>query len=342
MAIRVRKLAKKLGRSPKELLGILHAVGITRYRSPEDMLSGPVEGKLRKAIKENVRPLPITPEAVRKVAPAQPPPPAPSQEVVLRQAATHTAPTPPPEPPPAPARQAPIPPAPAAPSPEATAVLEALAEERKALASMREALVAEKSSQGKPLGELLEERGLVGIDEAERAVRALAESRRLAELLPYLRVSDAPHVQRWLRDVLLLVDGTPPEAMRSEATVSVAPERAEIPNSASFRRQTEQISEALLLNGARRVLIVGGPIRLHRLLARAFDPRIELRFRPTERVVDADAQADVTRTDAVVLWNVEVDEDAATTYAGGRAIVARVPGTSLDALFKHWSRALAG
>lgn len=340
MAIRVRKLAKQLGRSPKELLGILAAVGITRYRSPEDMLTGAVESKLRTAIRNNVRPLPVTPEAVRKEAPAQPRPPRPAQEVVLRQPEPpRPDPTPPPPTPPshtAPAAARPTP------DPSHAPVLEALREEREALASMREALLAEKSSQGVPLADLLEQRGLVGIDEAERAVRALAASRRLAELLPYLRVTDGPHVQRWLREVLLLVDGTPPEVLGSEATVSVAPDRAEIPSAAAFRKQTNRISEALLLNGARRVLIVGGPIRLHRLLARAFDPRIEVRFRPTSRVVGADAQADVTRTDAVVLWEVEVDDDARSTYDGGRAIVARVQGATLDALFKHWSRALAG
>lgn len=66
MATRIRKLAREVGRSSEELLGVLHALGFSRYRSPEDMVSGVIEAKLRKGLREGVEPLPVVTEAVRK------------------------------------------------------------------------------------------------------------------------------------------------------------------------------------------------------------------------------------------------------------------------------------
>lgn len=352
MAIRVRKLAKELDKEAAEVLGVLAAIGITRYRSPEDMLSGSIEAKVRSAVRSGVQALPVVPEAVRKAPIAAPPPPKPTQEALLtapKRAVRAAAPLPvPPEAAPTPV--AVPPPAPSTSTAEVTALIEALGAERRALAELRESLTrpapaapqAAPEPSSVPLSELLTRRGLVGQDEAERAIRTLAEKRRLVELLPYLRVTDPAHVGDWLAEVLLLVDGAPPEALQSQAVVSVAPERAEVPNAAAFRRQASQISEQLMLNGARRVVVVGGPIRWHRLLARALDPRIEIRFRPTTRVGVHDAEADVSRTDAIVLWDVVVDADAEAVYRQGAAIVAIVQGDRLDSLFRQWARALAG
>ena len=342
MAIRVRKLAKELNRDAAEVLGVLAAIGITRYRSPEDMLTGPIEAKLRAAMRSGVAPVAVVPEAVRKAPVAAPPAPRPSQEALLtapKRAVPKPAPGPRPEPTPAPSLPS-----------AAAALVEALGAERRALAELRESLmrpapvapVAPPEPSSVPLSQLLAARGLVGQDEAERAIRALAEKRRLVELIPYLRVTDVAHVTGWLAEVLLLADGTPPEALQSQAVVSVAPERGEVPSAAAFRRQATQISEQLMLNGARRVVVVGGPIRWHRLLARALDPRIEIRFRPTSRVGVQDAEADVSRTDAIVLWDVVVDPEAQAVYRNGAVIVAVVEGDRLDALFRQWTRALAG
>ena len=52
MAVRLRKLAKELRRDPAELLGILHALGFARFRSPHDMLSDPIVGQLRGALRD--------------------------------------------------------------------------------------------------------------------------------------------------------------------------------------------------------------------------------------------------------------------------------------------------
>ncbi len=428
MAIRVRKLARQLRKPPVELLGILKSIGIDRYTSPEDMLSGRVEKKLRAAVKDGVRPQPVEPTAVRKkpvqvetasmdglipgVEPVEDPRYDTIEDELQKQQASQTSraapaaarPAPQARTAPEPARRQPPPsapaprstaqpappaaPAPAPPSQRDDALLDAeqrvLAAERKALQAEQAALEAERrvlaadrlklqtdrqafeaevaafearrtelaapsdsdssdaaDSDGASFLEILRQRGLVGIDEAERALKALAETRRTAELLPHLRVDDPEPVRRWLADVLVLVDGPPPEALSSEALVTVAPERSEIPGAARWRKLSSALSEKLLLNGARRVLVVGGPIRGHRLLRQGLDPRIEMRFRPGRRVVQPDAEADVTRTDAIALWSVDEDDAAREIYDTGRALVLRTEVEGVAELVEAWVRALS-
>ena len=48
MAIRVRKLAKELGRSAGEVLGLLHHLGFRRYTKPDDMVNDAIASKARK------------------------------------------------------------------------------------------------------------------------------------------------------------------------------------------------------------------------------------------------------------------------------------------------------
>ncbi|MEZ4316047.1 MAG: hypothetical protein R3F61_01015 [Myxococcota bacterium] len=366
MAIRVRKLARELQASPVDLLGILKTLGFDRFKSPEDMLSGPVEEKLRTAVRQGVRPARITPERVKK-APDAPIEAAPAGilpgvvpkarderfDTLPAPSATPARPRPSrPEPP----VRSPDPVAPALPDPAVLAVQAALEAERAVVAAERRAIEAERAvlaadrtaweaqkrtpTEATTLSQVLQERGLIGADEAERAIRALAESRRVAEMLPFLTVSDPAGLLRWLQDVLVLVDGPPPEALGSEALVSVAPERAEIPGAAVWRRLVQGLSEKLLLNGARRVLVVGGPIRAHRLLRQGLDARIDVRFRPGSRVVAPDAEADVTRTDAVALWGVAEDADARTIYDTGRALVSRMELSDVRSFVEEWVRAL--
>lgn len=59
MAVRIRKLAKEVRRTPEEVLGVLHALGFGRFRSVEDQVSGPVEAKLRQGLADGVAPLPV-------------------------------------------------------------------------------------------------------------------------------------------------------------------------------------------------------------------------------------------------------------------------------------------
>src|SRR5690606_23951991 len=75
--------------------------------------------------------------------------------------------------------------------------------DRRALDAERAAWEAERSiraaaPRGASFAGVLAERGLSGADECERAVRALAEARRVPELLPFLEVTDRVGVLRWL------------------------------------------------------------------------------------------------------------------------------------------------
>jgi hypothetical protein len=364
-----------------EILGILHAIGIDRYRSPEDMLSGPTEQKLLRAVKDGVRPVAVGVKAVAKPRVEVDAVPDGLFPDVQRQVdprfqglpTSTAAPDPRREPP---AKRPPVPKAsvepdvaPSAPStpsaptlaPPAPAdlspTLAVLAAEREALESARAALVAERdalraerealeadrsrrASAAPSLEVVLERRGLRGLNEFERAIRALAEARRLGEILPYLSVADPVALDEVLRTRLLLVDGQAPPDLKG-ALVSVAGERAELPGAAEWRRLTSSLSEALLLQGARRVLLVGGPVRMHRLLADALDPRIEVTFRPAHRMTVADAEADVQRTDAIALWTVSSDPESDAVLDAGRASVTRVDKPSVRALLDTWTRDLA-
>lgn len=57
MAVRIRKLARELNRTPAEIIGVLHAIGIQRYRSADDMLPAPAEARLRTGIRTGVAPV---------------------------------------------------------------------------------------------------------------------------------------------------------------------------------------------------------------------------------------------------------------------------------------------
>lgn len=59
MAIRVRKLAKELDRSPGDVLGLLIAIGFPRYRSAEDMLPDDLVDRVKRASRDGVRPVPV-------------------------------------------------------------------------------------------------------------------------------------------------------------------------------------------------------------------------------------------------------------------------------------------
>lgn len=403
MAIRVRKLAKELNRSPWDVLGVLHALGYRRYRSPEDMLSGPALDRLRKGIREGVAPLPVertdngkgkakASVSQRGMMSSLIPGVVPQRSDDKFAAA---------KPEPAPRRRAPEPPASGLSVPAASASIAdmsvssealdvqartldvhrdtlraeravfesekaelaalerrlaaerkaldalrlALDEERAALATQREAveLMAAKqrpseNSELPTLESVLQARGLRGADEYERALAGLASARSLADLLWALRVDGDDVWLRTLRDRLVLVSGSTEGVPAGVGVpVAVAPERAELPDLARLKKDFDRIGELFMLNGMRRALVIGGRPAWHRLLQNGIDPRIEMRFQPGRARSRADAEADVTRTDIVVLWDVEVHADADAVYRTARPVVVRVANRSLVS----WVKAVA-
>jgi hypothetical protein len=399
MAVRIRKLARELDRTPTELIGVLHALGFQRYRSADDMLPKNAVAKLRKGLAAGVRPVQVD---VREAS-------APRESDLERLArgddlmsqlvpgvvhkdtprrATPSVHTPPPRRPPSPprassssaARPAPPPPraqpAPVPASSRATEVaMQTLESQRRLLASekavvanerseleqerarmdareaaleaesaalteLRAALEAERAalaverdtvaqrrsaSSAVSLQALLEDRGLRGADEFERAVTALAEARLLRDVLWTVRLDPPDAMERVLKDKLLLGAGQPhAEAARGAAWVTVSPARSEVPDPAQLDRTLTALGERWMLYGFKRVRIVGGVARWHRVVRAGVDARIELIQQVVSTRGELAARADVADADLVILWNVEVTPEAAAIYEASRPSVVQV------------------
>lgn len=395
MAIRVRKLARELDRSPAEVVGLLHALGHERYRSAEDQIPDPLVPKLRTAIKQGVKPVPVSiaESAPRPAAAKKPDLMAQLVPGVVRHGEMPTRATPPVVIPAAARQSAPdVAQSASVSDVAARATLDerrARETERAALSAEREALAAERNaldrerdvlerdrahlqqqrgelageraelaaerasiaterarlaadraaaasaraaSHGAAVVDLLESRGLRGPDEQERALGSLAATRQLRSALPSLRTTDPEGLGRLLAERVVLAAG--PAAMPGAAVVVVGSDRAELPDQEQIDRDLRAISEQLMLLGLRRVAIVGGPARWHKLLREGLDPRIELRFHPGGLRTRADAETDVTRIDVVVLWATPVAPEAHEVYGTSRAIVVEVPTQEVATLLR--------
>lgn len=398
MAVRVRKLARELGRSPWDVLGLCHALGYTRYRSPEDMLPDNTVSKVRGAARRGVEPVPVAgrpaPQGPKPSRPAPQPSKKPSaqpepdlmsslvpgvvasrdpqrdslgggwserslaaeraaidldrsaladersafqdqrsaleaRQVELQRASEQLA-----------TREAVLSQA----RDQLRAEQEALLQQAEALQRARAALDLRQSAQEERaqalapppplpmLKDLLQARGLRGLDEQERAIGSLASKRLLRELLPHLRVEEASEVARLLERRLVLVEGEPPALSAGLVPVQVAPERSELPRASEVQRLLEKLGEQLMLHGLTRVALVGGRPAWQRLIHAGLDPRIELRFSPTAPRSRAEAEAELARVDVLILWGVPLLDEAAVAYEGGRALVIRADDQGLPGL----------
>ena len=210
--------------------------------------------------------------------------------------------------------------------------------ERAALASHLGRASAERA---RGLEDLLEARGLRGADEFERALVALAQGRHLREVLWTLKVDSAGQLERLLTDRLALVGTDPPESvLRSAVAVAVAPERTEVPDAGALVKAVRQVSDRLMLNGFRRVAVVGGRPLWQRLIREYLDARIEARFVAGKRGRSG-ASDDVAWADVVVLWAADLDDGAGAIYESGRPRVVRVSKPSLSGFLQELFDALA-
>jgi hypothetical protein len=221
----------------------------------------------------------------------------------------------------------------------------ALEEEREALDAERESLknasVRLQASELMSMQDLLEARGLRGADEFERALVALAKGRHLRDVLWTIRLDPADKMSALLDDRLILTSGETPDGLgRGMATVEVAPDRAEIESRTVMERRLASLGEQLLLHGLRRVLIVGGRPTWQRILAGGLDRRIEVRTSPGLTRTAHLAEADVSRTDVVVLWGVEVTPPALEIYGSCRATLVQLDDPSLSGFFRGIMAAL--
>lgn len=393
MAVRIRKLAKELRRTPAEVIGILHALGLSRYKSPDDMLPPDAVKRLRGGVRRGVRPTPasgpaqappsgtseagarsledtipqtgrdIMAELVPGVVPVGGPKPS---AAAARPAAAAVARGHDDEPRLAPPTRDEAPPARprgfglgrvsdaeramldserralrsdaariatereslAARQAELDAQERALEAERHALSQLRQALERERealdaervsleqawnraaSTRGEPLQDRLEARGLLGADEIERAIGALAQARLLRDVLWTLQVSQPAAFDKVLRERMVLVASPPPSNLpRGVAAVAVADARAELPNAASCERLLARLGEALMQRGLRRVLLFGGAPSMQRLLRDGLDARIELTVLPGDERSVGLLAIEAQRADVLVCWGAVPDPD---------------------------------
>jgi hypothetical protein len=405
VAVRVRKIARELDRSPEDLLRLLKDLGYARFRSEDDMMPDPVAEQLRRAARSHP-PRAVLPVAARKPSSVPPPSAGPSADDLMAKlvpGVVRVEGEPKPR-----ARASSIPAAsketatrearapregrPDGRSMELLAQLEGerekLSQERARLEALQERLLAEERalqvrqtelearaaelearaqaleqkqqqlqeaeakeaevkaqqapklalSRGAVLGNsvlaLMEERGLRGQDEAERAIGALAGAHALGKLLGTLVPGDPVAFTRLLQERLVLVGGPIPEGLGVPA-VTVSPERADLPGGERLGRTVGRIGELLLLNGLRRVLLVAVPPRWHALLREGMDRRVELLFRAALLREGREAE-ELGRVDVVVVWNAEIDPGIAL----GRGRVLSITTPTVGEFLERWCLAL--
>jgi hypothetical protein len=358
VAVRVRKLARELDLPPEEVLEILRSIGFDRFRSEDDMLSDGIVERVRRA-----RPLGRAPEVLAPRKPAVPAPaPAATEEGgdlmaqlvpgVVRQKGGATHRVLPRVTVHAPDRPAPVPapPPPAVDDPTADrpaprqvhvhlAEREALLAEREAALAEREGALAEREEalrareagwtlEGSLLA-LLEERGLRGLDEAERAVAALAGVHAFGRVLGHLVPADPEWVRRLLADRLVLAG--PGTGDLGLPTVTVSEDRADVPGGDRLARALRAIGDNALLEGRRRILFTGIPPRWQPLVRAGLDRRVEAAFRPGGSRDANMAAEDVKQFDLAVLWNTELTKGAREIWAGARSRLVEVQADTFAA-----------
>jgi len=304
MATRIKKYAQQTGSTSAQVLGLLHAIGYTRYRSPQDMLPDAAIMRLERAVRDGVKADPVD---IDEPAPVERPvaAAAPSfMEQVLGGGAASAQPSvrakaplaaPHPSPPPAP---------PAVASAALTAEVEALGSARAALEQVQQGLSAEREHVTQVKREL----------ELERE-RLLADRARLdADILAHQALVARFHAER------------------------VERERAELET--RVKDLTRAFGARCLLEGLRRVTIVGGQAADLKVLRAGLDPRVELRYAAGERGA-AEAGEDSEWGELVLVWGSAVTEVALGVYSARRTRLVALPASPLGAFLADVVRALS-
>jgi hypothetical protein len=337
MAIRVRKLARQLGRAPEDLLDLLKTLGLSQYNNANQMLPANAEDALRAA----VRAVPAS-RPVRRAAPVRPPVSRslPSLEQLAAEATPSVDLS---------ARLAVERQALARLRTELEAATAQVHAERQSLEEARNALITEQGALDqersrlrqalndaeKPreddrtfLAYMLHKRGLRGMDECERALAALAERRQLRPIIELLRCDRPDRVMSVLEQRLVLVGGSTPTGLpETLAAVTVASDRADVPGGQDLSRGLARFGEILMLHGLRRVTVVGGRPAWNKTLREGLDPRVTLRF--LSNPADIDATGPLAPNDLCVAWG--VDEPVPADKAG-RGVLVHIDGDHLLSL----------
>jgi hypothetical protein len=190
--------------------------------------------------------------------------------------------------------------------------LRALGQERDRLRQELDELVAsnqqrsiEGGEHGEIVLELLQQRGLRGLDEAGLALRVLLGAHLLDGTLPTLRTPDGARLRRLLSERLCLCCGAEacgtPEGAEA---VRVPAQRCELCGGEDLPRIHHRFSDACLLSGVTRVLVLGGRRWQHRWIEQGADRRLQLRLRGGAQMPPAEAMRDdLAWAQLVLLWD---------------------------------------
>ena len=194
------------------------------------------------------------------------------------------------------------------------------------------------------LGESLQARGLLGVDEHAAALAALAAARLAGPLTARLEAIDSDDLAGFLAERLHLQGGCAAcPAAPGRAVVAVAPSRCEVCAGHDLMASVRTFVDALLVNGLTRVLVVGGtPLAARQV--RGLVSHNALVVDVAARLPDDPrARRDVSRDrQLLVLWgeagaNLSDDDVAALGLR-----VSRVPAGPLGSMLRSVGRALMG
>jgi len=187
---------------------------------------------------------------------------------------------------------------------QATILQSSLDEARAAVHHADAVLDARRRSGESPpsLAQMLTERGLLGSDEARMCIAALSEARLLDSLLTELEPRLLERVRSLLDGRIQLLGDCErcPRDLPGRATVTVPPARCEVCGGGDARRLVRDFHSAVLMQGVRSVLIVGGSAKAHQQLRQLLDHhRLQLHLVPASVGSSAIERSDVG---AALIW----------------------------------------
>lgn len=193
---------------------------------------------------------------------------------------------------------------------------------------------------------LLSQRGLKGELEAARLFAAVGEARRTGELVRLLEPVDADRMAGFLEERVVLLGGCDacPSA-GGRAVVSVPKERCEVCAGSDVQRAVRTFLDVCLVNGATRVVIVGGSPKYHRQLRELVQHhRVKLTLvSGVARRTTKQAKADQEHNDLVILWGgTLLDHSVSELYGDGPARVVTVPHRGISLMLQRAAEIIAG
>lgn len=202
-------------------------------------------------------------------------------------------------------------------------------------------------AQDTALEAALLQRGLKPSTEADLFLRAIAEARAGAALVALLNTHQRDDLEEFLEDRLALRGGCPscpdPEG---RAVLRVGRERCDLCEGSDLRLKANELTQALLLTGTSRVVVVGGSPSYHQQLRRLMtDRRLQFTFVPGRRQLSKDiAQAHTQNNDLIVIWGGTIIKHSVselyTTQASRRARIVPIAHRGIGRMMGMLAEAL--